>query len=199
MIARLRGTVIEVGPSRLIVECGGVGYDVHVPDSVARHLGALETEVVLHTRQIVREDEQSLYGFASQEQRRLFDLLRDVKGCGSRTSLAIIGFLGEAATVTAIGTGDTHTLVKCPGIGARMAERIVVELRDKVTELQISDRIGKAVVAQRGAERPSDELVDALVALGYRRSEAEEAASHARNESDDVKSQLRHALRRLAT
>lgn len=199
MIARLRGTVVEVGASRIVVECGGVGYEVHVPESIVCHMAQMDGEILLHTRQIIREDEHSLYGFASQDQRRLFDLLREVKGCGSRTSLTLIGFLGDDATIAAIGTGDTHTLVKCPGIGARMAERIVVELREKVTELQISDRVSKAVVSQRGPERASDELVDALVALGYRRSEAEDAAAHAKAESDDVKSQLRHALRRLSS
>ncbi len=199
MIARLRGTVLEASASRLVIDCNGVGYEVNVPESVAAELGTEGTEASLFTREVVREDDHSLYGFKSAAQRRLFDLLREVKGCGSRTSLSVIGHLGEQTAVESIATANVTTLIKVPGVGQRLADRIVVELRDKVTELQVSDRVGLALVSQRASNKPDSDVVAALIVLGYRRPEAEEAAEAAKQDSDDVQAQIRHALKRLSS
>lgn len=199
MISRLRGQVIEVSAGRLVVLCGGVGYEVSVPESVVVEFGVMEAEIELWTRQVIREDEHNLYGFANGDQRRLFDLLRDVKGCGSKTSLNLIGSLGEGGVVEAIAAQDLKGLARAPGVGPRLAERIVVELKDKVLELRLEGAVNRAVVASR--PRPSamdDELMEALLSLGYRRSEAEEAAHHARSEADGVEDQIKAALKRLA-
>jgi len=199
MISRLRGQVIEVSAGRLVVLCGGVGYEVSVPESVVVEFGVMDAEIELWTRQVIREDEHNLYGFANGDQRRLFDLLRDVKGCGSKTSLNLIGSLGEGGVVEAIAAQDLKGLSRAPGVGPRLAERIVVELKDKVLELRLEGAVSRAVIASR--PRPSaqdDELMEALLALGYRRSEAEEAAHHARSEADGVEDQIKAALKRLA-
>lgn len=192
MIARLRGEVIEVGAGRVVVETGGVGYEVLVPESVLLGVGHVGTSVDLWIRQVFREDGQYLFGFMNSEQRRLFDLLTDVKGCGAKTSLAMISELGEVGAISAIATQDMRMIARTPGIGMKLAERIAVELRDKVAELALVQRAAVRV------EAPEDEVVDALLALGYRRQEAEVAASEARREGDSVESQIKSALRRLA-
>ncbi len=193
MIARLRGEVIEVGTGRMVVDVGGVGYEVLAPESVLLAVAHVGQTVDLRIRQVLREDGQYLYGFLNSEQRRLFDLLTGVKGCGAKISLAAIGELGERGVVSAIATQDMRMLARTPGIGMKLAERIVVELKDKVAELAL---IQRATVTM--STPPDDEVVDALLSLGYRRPEAEMAASAARSETDKIEEQVKLALRRLA-
>ncbi len=193
MIARMRGEVIEVGAGRVVVDAGGVGYEVLVPESVLLAIGHIGQDVDLRIRQVFREDGQFLFGFLNAEQRRLFDLLTEVKGCGPKISLAAISTLGENGVVSAIASADMRMLARTPGIGLKLAERIAVELRDKVAELAL---VHRAAVTMR--DIPEDEVVDALLALGYRRQEAEGAASEARQEAETVEDQVRAALRRLA-
>lgn len=193
MIARLRGEVIEVGTGRVIVEAGGVGYEVLCPESVLYVVGHVGHEVDLRIRQVFREDGQYLYGFLNAEQKRLFDLLTDVKGCGPKISLAAITELGETGVVSAIATQDMRMLARTPGIGMKLAERIVVELKEKVAELALVQRAAVKITAP-----PEDEVVDALLTLGYRRQEAEGAASAARSEGGTTEDQIKVALRRLA-
>ena len=193
MIARLRGEVIEIGTGRVVVEAGGVGYEVLAPESVLFAIARLGQQVDLRIRQVFREDGQYLYGFLNAEQRRLFDLLTGVKGCGAKISLAAIGELGETGVVSAIAAQDMRMLARTPGIGLKLAERIVVELKDKVAELAL---IQRAAVSM--ATPPEDEVVDALLNLGYKRQEAEMAASAARSETDKIEEQVKIALRRLA-
>jgi Holliday junction DNA helicase RuvA len=193
MIARMRGEVIEAANGRVVVDANGVGYEVQVPESVFLAIGKTGQQVDLRIRQVFREDGQFLFGFLNAEQRRLFDLLTDVKGCGPKISLAAISELGENGVVSAIATQDTRMLARTPGIGLKLAERIVVELKDKVTELSLIQRA--AVTITNGK---ADEVVDALIALGYRRQEAESAASEAKQEAETVEDQIKSALRRLA-
>ena len=192
MIGRLRGELIEVGNGVAIVECAGVGYEVYVPDSVAAIL-VPGGETILLTRQTFREDAVTLYGFAEPFQRRLFDLLLGVTGCGPKAAMALIGQLGEDAVATAILTGDARVLRRATGIGAKLAERILLELKDKIEEETFLRKVGAAT---RPAKKPpvEDELVDALMALGYKKTEAENAAERARDAAEDVQGQLRAAL-----
>ncbi len=193
MIARLRGTLIEQLSDRLVVECGGVGYDVQVPESVAFQLGALGDEVCLWIRHIVREDGMFLYGFASAQDRQLFDMLRDVKGCGPKTSLALLATLGVDSVVVAIRESDHRALARAPGVGPRLAERIAIELRDAVANLAVaasSPRTTTVSVPEDNA------VVSALIALGYRRTEAEAAAAAVADSGDEA-AQVRAALQRL--
>ncbi len=180
----------------VVVDCGGVGYEVQVPESVLVQLPALDLEVTLLIRQVFREDGVSLYGFLEPFQRRLFDLLMTVKGCGPKVGLALLGMVGEDAVATAIQVQDAKVLTRASGVGARLAERIILELREKIGEEQFVRKATAAIAAQSPAGR-ADELVDALLALGYRRSEAESAANEARDHADGVEEQLRHALRVL--
>jgi Holliday junction DNA helicase RuvA len=192
MIVRLRGTLLEAGEGRMVVDCGGVGYEAHVPESVLSQSPGLGETVDLFVRQIVREDDISLYGFLNHASRRLFDQLREVKGCGAKTSLSVLGTLGEGPAAAAIAAQDARKLTAAPGVGPRLAERIILELKDKV-----ADPGHQAKAAPAAKAPPKDELVEALMALGYRRGEAEAAGDEARKESGDLDAQIRAALRRL--
>lgn len=197
MIGRLRGELLSVEGGMAVVDCGGVGYEVLVPESVLVRMPPVESRVDLLTRQIFREDGVTLYGFLEPFQRRLFDLLLEVKGCGPKIGLALIGQLGEDTVATAITGQDPRTLSRATGVGPRLAERIILELKDKMTEESFLRKV-EASVAKKGARQyPPDELVDALLALGYKRSEVEAVADDARAQSENVEDQLRFALRSL--
>lgn len=187
MISRLRGEVWEAGPGRLVVGCGGVGYEVHVAPAMAAQTvpGAA---IDLHTRLVVREDEWTLYGFPSPADRHAFDLLRETKGCGSKLSLALVAHLGAAQLAQAVARNDTAALARAPGIGPRLAERICTELRGKAFDAGPS---GDGAVGPAG----EDEVVSALVSLGYRRPEAETAARS--QQEGSVEDRIRAALRTL--
>lgn len=198
VIARLRGEVVEVSESRLVVSACGVGYEVWVPESVISVAGNEGAQVDLFVRQVFREDDQALYGFLDRMDRRMFDMVREVKGCGPRIGLALVGRLGSEALAAAIATQDSKVLCSVSGVGPKLAERLIVELREKVSHEQAIRKKdatqGKAAVAMGGT---GDELVDALVALGYRRLEAEAAATEARQVEGELVDHLRLALQRL--
>lgn len=198
MIGRLRGELIEVFGSTAVVDCHGVGYEVMVPESVLARLPVVGEPIDLRIRQVFREDGVALFGFLDAFQRRLFDLLTEVKGCGPKISLAILGQIGEQAVVGAILAGDAKALARANGVGPRLAERIILELKDKIGEEAAAMRISQAVV-QAGARQsaPEDEVVEALVTLGYRRQDAEAAASSNDGGDGTVEDRLVVALRRL--
>jgi len=196
MIGRLRGELLEIEGPMVVVDAGGVGYEVQLPDAVIVQLPLIGERVDLLIRQIFREDGVSLYGFLLPFQRRLFDLLLSVKGCGPKVGLALIGQVGEDAVATAILAQDAKILTRATGVGARLGERIILELKDKIQEETFLRKIASATPARKPAP-PADELVDALLSLGYRRNEAETAAHEAREQADDVQDQIKVALRLL--
>lgn len=196
MIGRLRGELVELDGGMVVVDAGGVGYEVLVPDSVLMQMPGQGEFVELYTRQIVREDSLTLYGFLAPFQRRLFDLLLSVKGCGPKIGLALIGQLGEESVSASIIGQDARALARATGVGPRLAERIVLELKDKMAEEALIRRASPVTHASVRVA-PADELVDALLALGYRRPEAEGAARDAKEQAETVEEQIKHALRSL--
>ena len=197
MIGSLRGQLVSVDGGVAVVECGGVGYEVLLPDSVLVRMPSVGEEVKILTRQIFREDGVTLYGFLESFQRRLFDLLISVKGCGPKIGLALIGQLGEETVANAIVGQDARQLARATGVGAKLAERIILELKEKMTEENFHRRAVASIPTKQTKKEPEDELVDALIALGYKRSEVDAVADRARESSDNVQDQLRHALRSL--
>jgi Holliday junction DNA helicase RuvA len=197
MIGRLRGVLVDLEGATAVIEAGGVGYEVSVPDLVLVQLPSLGSEVILLIRQIFREDGVSLYGFAEPFQRRLFDLLLSVKGCGPKVGLSLIGQVGEDAVATAILSGDARALTRATGVGARLAERIILELKDKIQEEALLRKFESAQTPIKKKPQASDELVDTLMALGSRRGEAEAAADEARQAEAEFDAQLKYALRLL--
>ncbi|MEI7987047.1 MAG: Holliday junction branch migration protein RuvA [Armatimonadota bacterium] len=172
MIGLLRGTVVEIEGNLVLIEVAGVGYEVIVADSALGKLNP-KAEVMLYTRQIFREDGVTLCGFLDRGERRVFDLLLEVKGCGPRVAQALIGQVGADLVSTSIIANDAKTLSRATGVGQRLAERIILELRPKIEKGAFVLSGGTAVVVSS----PDRDLVEALATLGYRRPDAELAAS----------------------
>ena len=172
MIGLLRGTVVEIEGNLVLLEVAGVGYEVIVPDSALSRL-APKAEAMLYTRQIFREDGVTLCGFLDRGERRVFDLLLEVKGCGPRVAQALIGQVGADLVSTSIIANDAKTLSRATGVGQRLAERIILELRPKIEKGAFVLSGGTAVIVSS----PDRDLVEALSTLGYRRPDAELVAS----------------------
>jgi Holliday junction DNA helicase RuvA len=181
VIASLRGRLAETSGGACVVECAGVGYLVHVSAHTAQALPARGAEVFLRTRQVVREDAVQLFGFAEADELRLFDLLIGVSGVGPRLALAVLSGLRPQALARAIREEHVGALVAIPGIGRRTAERLVVELRDKL-EAPLAAHRETGVLPR--SER-FDDAVAALVRLGYTATQAEEAVLKAAAGADD--------------
>ena len=159
MIAALRGSVIARGADHVVVEVAGVGYKVFVP----RHPS--QDDVLLHTHQVVREDDESLYGFETREELTLFEMLISVSGVGPKAGLAILSVARPAEIAGAIASGDTALLARAPGVGKKTAERLIVDLKGKIGRVAALPVTAGALVAE-------DDAHAALVALGYTASEA---------------------------
>ncbi len=201
MIARLRGTLLELAETIAVIDVAGVGYEVEVTTTAAADLAA-SPEADLHTHLIAREDGQALYGFANAAERDLFRALVKVSGIGPKLAIALLSTVSPAEFSAAVANGNTATITRVPGVGKRTAERLIVELKDKVDAL--------AAVGVNGdgkARSPAREAAEALVALGYRESEAAQAVAAAREDAGEaggpgeeqtVEELVAEALRRMA-
>jgi Holliday junction DNA helicase RuvA len=174
MIVSLRGKLIEAGVLRVVIESAGVGYEVNVPVTTAERLPKLGAEVFLLIHHVFREDGQALYGFAIAEEREFFKLLVEkVSGVGPKMALNILSRLSLPILRDAIIRGDVALLSQCPGIGKKTAERLVMELKDKVG-LEAPGAVTMAAVAAAVvAPTPASDAVSALVALGFKPVDAD--------------------------
>jgi holliday junction DNA helicase RuvA len=188
MIALLQGEVAVRRADHVVVSCGGVGYRLAVSAETLRHVPKLGEPVVLHTHLIVRDDALLLYGFATEEERDLFLLLIGVQSVGPKMALAVLSGGSPRDLLGAVAAGDTARLQAAPGIGKRTAERIVVELREKVGGLTTEDPI---VVAH--GDDPRLLARDGLVGLGFSAQEAEQLLDGA--PGDTPEDLISHALR----
>ncbi len=200
MISRLRGTLIGKSPTDVVVDVQGVGFGVHIPLSTYERLGALQSTVELFTHLHVREDQLQLYGFASEEERSLFRLLLSVTGIGPKMAQGILSGISSSDLKGHIATGNTHALTAIPGVGRKLADRLVVELREKMGKLETT-LPGSAFPADaQGALRT--EALLALTSLGYNRTTADRALRAAleemRDASPSVESLIKAALRHAA-
>ena len=184
MIATIRGILLECQTNLAVIEVGGIGYEVNVPLTTSEKLPALGKEIKLHTHASYREDAQTLYGFADRESRDFFRLIVDkVSGIGPRIAINLLGSLSLPTLKSAIAAGDVGLLSKAPGLGKKTAERIVVELKDKVLPA------GSAVSASTGTSSgdtapPSSpgayqDALTALLTLGYKATDADKAVRQA--------------------
>lgn len=166
MIGRLHGTLLEKNPPQILVDCGGVGYEVDVPMSTFYNLPPVGEKVTLLTQQIVREDAHLLYGFGSAEERLTFRQLLKVNGIGARTALSILSGMSVADLVQAVTLQEAARLTRVPGIGKKTAERLLLELKGKLGA-DLGDNAG-AVTMHDAA----NDILNALLALGYSDKEA---------------------------
>ena len=179
MIGSLKGTLIDQEGTLLTIECAGVGYESLVSESALTNTPKIGETIFLYVRQIVREDGVSLYGFFEKRDRLMFDLLRDVQGCGPKVALSLLSSVGPLAIVHAVLNGKPKELTKASGVGPKLADRIALELKSKLGDEWALMRSEASVPGNaKPASESENELIDALQSLGYKRSEAELAASH---------------------
>jgi holliday junction DNA helicase RuvA len=177
VIAHLRGRILEKQPTRVVVDVGGVGYDVAVPLSTFYGLGEPGAEVVLRVHTHVREDALALYGFATALELDLFDRLISISGIGPKLALAVLSGIEPPDLVGAIERGDLARLTAIPGVGKKTSERIVLELRDRLPRAHTAPVPAGGVAADGLVAR--DDLLSALMNLGYHRPLAEKAVDAA--------------------
>ena len=198
MIAHLRGRIFEKHPNRLVLDINGVGYDVFVPLSTFYGLGEPGSETALRIHTHVREDAQMLYGFATLLEQELFERLIGVSGIGPKVALAVLSGIEPLDLIRAIERGDLARLTAIPGVGKKTSERIVLELKDRLPRAQVA--AVAAGVAPLETSSLRDDLLSALVNLGYHRPLAEKAVESAIKALPDVgfERTLKQALRELA-
>ena len=197
MIAHLRGSILEKQPNRVVVDVGGVGYDVAVPLSTFYGLGDAGAGIALRVHTHVREDAITLFGFATALELDLFERLIGISGIGPKVALAVLSGIEPSELISAIERGDLARLTAIPGVGKKTSERIVLELKDRLPKTHV-------VAAVAGAEDAPvlrDDLLSALMNLGYHRPLAEkgvDAALKAVGRDAGFERTLKQALRELA-
>jgi Holliday junction DNA helicase RuvA len=198
MIARLAGRLVEKTADGLVVDVAGVGYAVHVSLQTLASLPAAGSPVTLLVHTEVREDAIELFGFAEARERTAFHLLRRVKGLGPRISLAVLSGMPVADLCQAVAGGDVARLQTIPGVGRRLAERIVVECREAMAELAMLTGAPAAAAASGALGGAQAEAVSALVNLGYKRGEAEDAVRKHSKAGATLEDVIRAALQGLS-
>jgi len=197
MIGRIAGTLILSQPPQLMIDCNGVGYEIEAPLSVFFDLPQIGKPVVLFTHMVVREDAQLLYGFSSTAQRAMFRELIKVSGVGAKMAIAILSGLSAEEFSQCIADHDVATLVRLPGIGKKTAERLIVEMQDRIAKLP-TDSSAPASVGGTGASAASlqTQAIAALEALGFKNAEARKMAKSA--SGDTVEELIRDALKAVS-
>ena len=202
MIGRIRGVLVEKQPPWLIVETGGVGYEIEAPMSVFYRLPESGAEVVLYTHFVVREDAQLLYGFSNREERELFRTLIKVNGVGPKLALTLLSGIEAKDFVRCVHDNDSATLVKLPGVGKKTAERLIVEMKDKLERWQPAPLLdGKPMVVGTemadAAAAIEQDAVSALVSLGYKPQDASKVVSKVFVDGMSSEDVIRHALKNM--
>ncbi|MBD2859798.1 Holliday junction branch migration protein RuvA [Spongiibacter sp. KMU-158] len=197
MIGRLRGKILEKQAPEILLDVGGVGYEVFVPMTAFYNLPALGEEVSLYTQFIVREDAQQLFGFADPQSRQLFRDLIKVNGVGPKLALTIMSGIESDEFVRCVLEDDTAALVKLPGVGKKTAERLIIEMRDRLKDWALPASASTGASASMPVDA-AGEAESALVALGYKPQEAAKAIA-AIPEKDSLSSEalIRAALKSM--
>jgi Holliday junction DNA helicase RuvA len=176
MIAHLRGHLLSKTPNQAILECAGVGYDVTISVTTFSALPAEGAEAALHIHTHVREDQIALFGFSETQEKRLFEKLLTISGIGPKLAITVLSGISASRLITAIRSGDHATLTRIPGIGKKTAERVVLELKDKLDDLAVSIPTTTEGPHHHGAAgQAGDDALSALVNLGYPRPIAQKA------------------------
>lgn len=191
MIARLQGQLIEKQPPILVVDVNGVGYELEAPMSTFYKV-TLGSPVTLYVHQVIREDANLLYGFASREERDMCRTLLKVNGVGPKMALAILSAMEAEAFAACIRQGDITTLTRIPGVGKKTAERLIIEMRDRVGD-------GPVGLSPANGENtsisPAHDAINALIALGYKPTDAEKAIGKIKQENASTEDLIRLALK----
>jgi Holliday junction DNA helicase RuvA len=194
MIGRLRGILVSKQAPELMIEVAGVGYELNAPMSTFYQIPDIGEEVTLYTHLSVREDAHTLYGFHSTADRSLFRTLLKVNGVGAKMALAILSGMDARGFKQCIQLGDTDALVKLPGVGKKTAERLVVELQDRLSSEEGETPTMPMSNSAQGSHLAVDEAVSALTALGYKPTDALRMIKKVQDQSDQCEDLIRLAL-----
>ncbi|ARN75082.1 Holliday junction branch migration protein RuvA [Oceanicoccus sagamiensis] len=201
MIGRLHGVILEKQAPEILIDVNGIGYEVQVPMTTIYQLPEVGKPVTLHTHFVVREDAQLLYGFAERRERSLFRTLIKVNGVGPKLALTILSGIESDDFVRCVRDGDTQALVRLPGVGKKTAERLLVEMKDRLKDWSIDGTAASA--SDTGAASNNDILAEAesaLVALGYKPQEASKAIAAVNDASmDSSEALIRMALKNMVS
>lgn len=190
MIHHLRGTLISKQPPTLVIEVQGVGYEVEAPMSTFYHLPECAVEMQLLTHLVVREDAHILYGFLTNEERQLFRTLIRVNGVGAKLALSILSAMDVATFTQAVQQGEAQPLIRIPGVGKKTAERLIIEMRDRLT-----DKTMQPIVSlTEGIRSPVEDAISALVALGYKPQAAQRWVNQIKQPDFTSEELIRRAL-----
>jgi Holliday junction DNA helicase RuvA len=188
MIASIEGRISAIEDQAIVIQVGGLGFRVHVPEPVLSKIGPIGGSVSLHTYLHVREDNLALYGCATKEDLQLFELLLGVSGIGPKVALAMLSNLSAQEIKSAIATGQDNVLSSVPGIGAKTAQKVILDLKDKI---QVPADLGLPVPHITEID---EEVIAALTTLGYSVIEAQTALQHIPTDATDLEERLRAAL-----
>lgn len=203
MIGRLRGVILEKQPPEVLLEVGGVGYEIQMPMSCFYDLPDVGQEAAIFTHFVVREDAQLLYGFNRRQERQLFREVIKANGVGPKLGLAILSAMTASQFVTCVEHEDLTTLVKIPGVGKKTAERLLVEMKDRLKgwsdngELVIEAASAQTEARLSSASQAKDEAISALIALGYKAPTASKAVSQVAQDGMSCEEMIRDALRAM--
>ena len=210
VIGRLRGTLVEKNSPEILIECAGVGYEVTMPMTSIYVLPELEQQATIYTHFVVREDAQLLYGFANKVERKLFRLLIKVNGVGPKLALAILSNMSADQFVSCVRHDDISAIVKIPGVGKKTAERLLIEMRDRLKDWQaqqihlVSD--DGVIPEQLSAELSQEttfvndnkgDAINALLSLGYKQVQADKAVKSVYNRGMSSENIIRDALKSM--
>lgn len=192
MIGRLRGILLEKQPPELLIETSGVAYEVHASMQTFYQLPLINQEIILYTHLIIREDAHQLYGFYNKQERVLFRALLKVNGVGPKLALTILSSSSPEEFVRCVNQGDTASLVRLPGVGKKTAERLIIEMRDRVVN---DDFIVPS--SSNPINSAHQDAMSALIALGYKPPEASRALQNIVSENQSSEELIRLALKRI--
>ncbi len=194
MIGRLTGKLIAKAPPDICVDVQGVGYELQVPMNTYYQLPEIDHGVMLFTHLVVREDAQLLYGFIDEQQRTLFRALIKISGVGPKLALAILSGMNAGEFVRVVTHDDAAALERLPGIGKKTAERLIIEMRDKLKNWEIADDGATGQHPAAAGRRALEEAESALIALGYKQKEAQRAIKSVAQEDMSSQNLIRQAL-----
>lgn len=194
MIGYLQGKLLQKQPPILLVDVNGVGYELEAPMSTFYELAEEQSDVSLFVHLVVREDAQLLYGFSDQPQRQLFRSLLKINGVGPRVGLAILSTLSANEFIKCIQHEDSATLTRVPGIGKKTAERMIIDMRDRIYAEEFDSAAHASGAGLEIPDNPVQDAIGALIALGYKESEANRAVNAVKDQSEQRDDLIRNAL-----
>ena len=202
MIGRIRGRLIEKQPPFLLVDVQGVGYEIEAPVSTLAACPSIGEEITLHTHLIVREDAHVLCGFISEQERQLFRHLIKVNSVGAKLALGILSGMSAEGFVRCVQEKNTAALTKLPGVGKKTAERLIIEMRDRLQDMNIRPSLSleqSGTVASSGDQRALDDALSGLISLGYKPQEATRLLQHVDLSGLSSEAMIKSALKIAAT